>query len=1346
MQLRKKIQRYLLFIIITSLFLNPNSLFSYKNQSNIAIAEESEPEIIIHNVQSYPHVGGYWTVSFSVNGTADLIITAVDGTILNKKDCMTCDLLFENIINETDTKFDIIWEKDSIVIKNFSSDTTVYETSKVITSGKHKLKFTFGDDIVYAFNDATNWWDSDWSYRKLVTIDHDQVAGNLVNFPVLINITDSNLGDEAQSTGNDIAFISYSDNSTQYAHEIENYDNSDGSLIVWINITSISSTADTSFWMYYGNNGCENQEDPTDVWDSNFLMIQHLEESDIDGGNGDITDSTSNNNDGTTSGMDPSDDVNAKIGTGFDLDGINDYIDTTNNLFTKPGMICLWFKTSNAYGGIYGMQDVDVGGGPSWYVPIINIDNNILQGSWGWYSNSKPQLQTSQSVTDNAWHYVCLGYDLTYDYLYLDGNLVDSSAIATGNVVFNTYQQVGVLRGGWGSLPEGWLYFDGTLDEVRISNTVRSSSWISTSYNNMNNQSTFVSVGSEDEYVSISITNSEGTTTYTQYHYPVIIDSAIIISGTEGNPEASVQITSGYIQGQDILSGGGGSWDSTAGKLTITDASDWSDLQTKLRSVTFYTTSLDTSNRVIAFTIGESLGDSLYYEGTDHYYEFVSSSGISWTDAESAAESKSYTGLAGYLATVTSQGENDFIYSKLSGDGWMGASDASSESDWYWVTGPEAGTKFFDQTSASSNSGNLYTVYGGNTPGGGNAVSGFYNNWASGEPNDWSASGEDYGHFYSAWGTWNDYAATTSVAGYVVEYGGEGYGGNASEGSSMDTKTIEIEESNGIWLTEETVENEQEEVSPDLSEFSVNITHRVGGEFHWWINTTPYIGNASGISNNPYEIGTCYFSGLQPFTRYEVKVTIIGSNHTQYYNFTTGGNIGDSSWHNSSTLNVTVEHQYPRILWYDIQKYTGTTTENDRYLPTTTNNNDWTSIRNNMTEVDNATWLRVILNISSDQGWDNIEYINITGWHDNGTLETGTDYNTTGNHGSNRNFFLSYDNTSDNIAYYNKTWPRGCMELTKGNYTENNVTDTLGIITTETHNLTFQFKPGYQFRYAPGPDSTGNTWTNHTVTNTNGYPTTNGAKLDYHTTQWEALNNTWSWNLNISITNKGQRSNGGTYTDGPYTTWILDEFGTYTYTEIVSAGGNINIQGAPGANYSTNSTNPFNSGTSQNITIQTRSNGNYSLTVHIDDLLHTAANTLGYNRTTAPNYLILENDTIWIQGGTRTTPINFSDANSRYWINLYGTCNTTTGQTTTYEQHETNGTSKYTGETAEDDESNGNLYPNDYNQTTDPDNNLRAYNSQNTISHYIEYTCQIPLGTWAGTYSTHVYYHLQTQE
>ena len=45
-----------------------------------------------------------------------------------------------------------------------------------------------------------------------------------------------------------------------------------------------------------------------------------------------------------------------------------------------------------------------------------------------------------------------------------------------------------------------------------------------------------------------------------------------------------------------------------------------------------------------------------------HWYDVIDFDGGTWTEALNAAASSTYNGLAGHLATVTSQGEHDFIY------------------------------------------------------------------------------------------------------------------------------------------------------------------------------------------------------------------------------------------------------------------------------------------------------------------------------------------------------------------------------------------------------------------------------------------------------------------------------------------------------------------------------------------------------------------------------------------------------------------------------------------------------------------------------------------------------------
>ena len=36
---------------------------------------------------------------------------------------------------------------------------------------------------------SDNWWDNTWPYRKLITIDHNQIISDLINFPFLLHLT-----------------------------------------------------------------------------------------------------------------------------------------------------------------------------------------------------------------------------------------------------------------------------------------------------------------------------------------------------------------------------------------------------------------------------------------------------------------------------------------------------------------------------------------------------------------------------------------------------------------------------------------------------------------------------------------------------------------------------------------------------------------------------------------------------------------------------------------------------------------------------------------------------------------------------------------------------------------------------------------------------------------------------------------------------------------------------------------------------------------------------------------------------------------------------------------------------
>lgn len=170
-------------------------------------------------------------------------------------------------------------------------------------------------------------------------------------------------------------------------------------------------------------------------------------------------------------------------------------------------------------------------------------------------------------------------------------------------------------------------------------------------------------------------------------------------------------------------------------------------------------------------------GDADYLPETEHFYKYIAADGISWSEADKqASEMYLFGQLQGYLATITSRSENDFINLKTTGMGWIGCSDRNFngkdlEGEWRWVTGPEGQT--------NGGEGLLFWTGGIN----GRSVNGLYQNWnrinGAMEPNQFNGTNEDWGHILllDGYKQWNDLPDGGSEGsyyprGYLVEFGG----------------------------------------------------------------------------------------------------------------------------------------------------------------------------------------------------------------------------------------------------------------------------------------------------------------------------------------------------------------------------------------------------------------------------------------------------------------------------------------------------------------------------------------------------------------------------------------------
>ena len=307
----------------------------------------------------------------------------------------------------------------------------------------------------------------------------------------------------------------------------------------------------------------------------------------------------------------------------------------------------------------------------------------------------------------------------------------------------------------------------------------------------VNAQATSVSLGGSSSTLSVSYN------TWTKVDPNVTLTANGTITGFR------VQISQAYTSGASgdqlrstvtLPSGVSVSaFNTTTGILVFNGTTTAANWETVIRGVEFRSTTATcyALQRRITFVAG-----SVFYNPlTDHFYEYVSGN-TSWTNSYTAASAKSYFGRAGYLATMMSEAENNFIWKLMANDAWMGASDdygyintakgstvyanqSAAEGKWHWVTGPEKGQNFSN----------------GNTPST-TLVSGMYHKWAGGEPNGTS---EAFGQFYSSNnGQWNDLANST-LPGYICEYGD--MPGDITSSVTISTRNLEISGASSGWVS-----------------------------------------------------------------------------------------------------------------------------------------------------------------------------------------------------------------------------------------------------------------------------------------------------------------------------------------------------------------------------------------------------------------------------------------------------------------------------------------------------------------------------------------------------------------
>jgi len=341
----------------------------------------------------------------------------------------------------------------------------------------------------------------DWDLKRKLTFNNSGQAENLVNVPVLVVLNSSRIDySQTQNAGQDLRFTD-SDGTTLLAHEIEKWDEA-GTSYVWVKVPQIDASSSTDhIWMYYGNPLAPDGQNPTAVWSNGFVGVWHLKE-DPSGTAPQMKDSTSSAKHGTSGGaMTSADQVPGKIAGSLDLDGTDDYVSGLVGP-TSQHTISVWFyshgtqntDTVNPYDSAGSFLSWEETGGTHSYDFRFYLPNSDkVTARWDTATENNTIVATLSTISHNQWVHAVAVQEASTFRIYLNGVENVNSAISA--------HLSGTIAGVMGRTFVGTSasynqYYDGLLDELRVSNVARSANWIKAQYLSMTDA--FITYGSQE--------------------------------------------------------------------------------------------------------------------------------------------------------------------------------------------------------------------------------------------------------------------------------------------------------------------------------------------------------------------------------------------------------------------------------------------------------------------------------------------------------------------------------------------------------------------------------------------------------------------------------------------------------------------------------------------------------------------------------------------------------------------------------------------------------------------------------------------------------------------------------
>jgi hypothetical protein len=339
---------------------------------------------------------------------------------------------------------------------------------------------------------------SGWTYKNIITLNTTSggadVAGTVLNFPVLIRLSKSNF-DFSRCAGNgaDIRFTKSNGESLPF--EISQWDSANGAAAVWVRLDTVQgNSANQQILIYYGFHEAANASNSAAVFDTSngFQGVWHFDESVIS----QVKDATVNGYNGTPYNMTAASIVEGAIGKALDFDGSSSYVSMSGTAESKLNY------QQNGYYSISAWVYVDTldaewhvvasKGHEQYYLKLKSFSSGKATWEFVEFQDQQGWEYTEDSVPpapgSKQWVYLTGVRSGSKQYIYINGALAAGSIpLMTGNYPRNTGDDFSIGRyARQVTIPyaENWCFFDGKVDEVRSMSYAPSADWIKLCYMN----------------------------------------------------------------------------------------------------------------------------------------------------------------------------------------------------------------------------------------------------------------------------------------------------------------------------------------------------------------------------------------------------------------------------------------------------------------------------------------------------------------------------------------------------------------------------------------------------------------------------------------------------------------------------------------------------------------------------------------------------------------------------------------------------------------------------------------------------------------------------------------------